>query len=170
MITVQAAPIAAMRAFLLTRDRVMDLELGPDNCGGGRVNLDRLPKTIAGDWCGGLVPGGPYFTVSYHESDVNLPKIVTLVYLGVAGIREDDGQPTEGFLFQDAESYQLDGDWSELPEGRSTELAADSAVMFYDKNSVGSIADIDGLLVLLSGLRERMRCGFGWSRALPEEK
>lgn len=42
--------------------------------------------------------------------------------------------------------------------------------MLYDEDSVGSIADIDGLLVLLTGLRERMRRGLGWDHILPEER
>ncbi len=43
-------------------------------------------------------------------------------------------------------------------------------MMFYDEGSVKGIADIDGLLVLLNGLRERMRRGIGWDRVLPEEE
>jgi len=50
------------------------------------------------------------------------------------------------------------------------ELAADADVMFYDEHSVGGTADIDGLLVLLSGLRERMRRGLGWDHVLSEER
>ncbi len=73
-------------------------------------------------------------------------------------------------LFQLAGSYQQDGDWTELPEERRAELSADADVMFYDEGSVGSVADIDGLLVLLTGLRERMRRGLGWDYALPEER
>lgn len=46
----------------------------------------------------------------------------------------------------------------------------DAQVMLYDEDSVGSIADIDGLLVLLTGLRERMRRGLGWDHILPEER
>jgi hypothetical protein len=134
-----------------------------------RVQLDRSPKTIAAEWCGELVSGGPYFTVSYYQGGVNLPKIETLVYLGFAETADDDGHLTAGFLFQDAESYQQDGDWSELAEEQSTELAANGVVMFYDQDSVGSIADIDGLLVLLSSLRKRMLRGLSWDRALPEE-
>ena len=42
--------------------------------------------------------------------------------------------------------------------------------MFYDENSVGMVADIDGLLVLLSGLRERIRPGLGWDHVLPEKR
>jgi hypothetical protein len=134
------------------------------------VQLDRSPKTIAADWCGELVSGSPYFTVSYLASGVNLPKLDTLVYLGFAETADDDGHSTTGFLFQDAESFQQDGDWSELAEEQSTELAADGVVMFYDQDSVGSIADINGLLVLLSSLRERILRGLGWDRALPEER
>jgi hypothetical protein len=130
------------------------------------MDLDRSPKKMAADWRSELAPGGPYFTVSYHEGGVNLPEIETLVYLGSAQM---EGQARIGLLFQTAQSYQQDGDWSELPEERRTNLAADGAVMFYDENSVGLIADIDGLLMLLGGLRERIRRGLGWDHVLPEQ-
>jgi hypothetical protein len=124
---------------------------------------------IGGQWCNELAPGGPYFTVSYQEGGVNLPEVETLVYLGSTEPDHEVGESIH-FLFQLARSYQEAGDWTELPEERRVELSADADVMFYDEDSVGSIADIDGLLVLLTGLRERMRRGLGWDYALPEER
>ena len=131
------------------------------------MDLDRSRRKIDGDWCSELAPGGPYFTVSYPEGGVNLPEIETLVYLGSAQLSED-GQLS--FLFQDAESYYRDGDWSALSEEVGKELAAEGAVMFYGEDAIGSIADIDGLLILLGDLREHMRLGLGWERALPEKR
>ena len=132
------------------------------------MNLDKSHRVIGGDWCKELAPGGPYFTVSYQEGGVNLPEVETLVYLGSTPLDDEDVQSRTHFMFQLARSYQEDGDWTELPEEQRTELAAD--VMAYDEDSVGSIADIDGLLVLLTGLRERMRRGLGWDHVLPEER
>jgi hypothetical protein len=134
------------------------------------LDLDKSCKTIGRDWCKELAPGGPYFTVSYQKRDVNLPEVETLVYLGSTQLDDEAGQARTCFMFQLARSYQEDGDWTELPEERRRELAADAEVMFYDEGSVTGIADIDGLLVLLNGLRERMRRGLGWSRALPKER
>jgi hypothetical protein len=134
------------------------------------MDLDRSPRRLDADWCSELTPGGPpYFTVSYPEPGVNRPQIETLIYLGSTQISGGDGQRI-AFLFQNAQSYSEDGDWSGLPEARRDEMAAEYAVMFYDEETVGHVADIDGLLVLLSGLRERMRRGLGWERFLPEEK
>ncbi len=133
------------------------------------MNLDKSRRVIGGDWCKGLAPGGPYFTVSYQEGRVNLPQVETLVYLGSTRLDDEFGQPKNHFMFLLASSYQVHGDWSELPEKRREELATNAEVMFYDEDSVGSIADIDGLLVLLTGLRERMRRGLGWDHALPEQ-
>jgi len=133
------------------------------------MNLDKSRRVIGGDWCRELAPGGPYFTVSYQEGGVNLPEVETLVYLGSTRLDDELGQPHTHFVFQLANSYQAHGDWSELPEKRREELATNAEVMFYDEVSVGSIADIDGLLVLLTGLRERMRRGLGWDHALPEQ-
>jgi hypothetical protein len=133
------------------------------------MNLDKSRRVIGGDWCRELAPGGPYFTVSYQEGGVNLPEVETLVYLGSTRLDDELGQPKTHFMFQLANSYQAHGDWSELPEKRREELATNAEVMFYDEVSVGSIADIDGLLVLLTGLRERMRRGLGWDHALPEQ-
>jgi len=133
------------------------------------MNLDKSRRVIGGDWCKELAPGGPYFTVSYQEGGVNLPEVETLVYLGSIRLDDELGQPKTHFMFQLASSYQAHGDWSELPEKRREELATNAEVMFYDEHSVGSIADIDGLLVLLTDLRERMRRGLGWDHALPEQ-
>jgi len=133
------------------------------------MDLDKSPRIIGGDWCNELAPGGPYFTVSYQEGGVNLPEVETLVYLGSTRF-DEEGQSKTHFLFQLARSYQADGDWTTLPEERRTAIAAGAEVMFYDEDSVGSIADINGLLVLLTGLRERMRRGLGWDHVLPEER
>jgi hypothetical protein len=132
------------------------------------MHLDKSRRAVGGDWCKELAPGGPYFSVSYQEGGVNLPEVETLVYLGSTPLDDELGQPKTHFMFQFASSYQAHGDWSELPEKRREELATNAEVMFYDEDSVGSIADIDGLLVLLTGLRERMRRGLGWDHALPE--
>lgn len=132
------------------------------------MDLDKSHRVINGDWCKELAPGGPYFTVSYREGGVNLPEIETLVYLGSTRLDDESGQSKAHFMFQLASSYQEHGDWSELPESQREDLASDAEVMFYDEDSVGSIADIDGLLVLLNGLRERMRRGLGWDHTLPE--
>ncbi len=134
------------------------------------MNLDKSRRVIGAEWCSELVPGSPYFTVSYQESGVNLPEVETLVYLGTTQVEEQEGQAEIGFLFQAARSYQQDGDWGDLPDKQREALAADGAVMFYDEGSVVGVADIDGLLVLLNGLRERMRRGLGWDRVLPEEE
>ena len=135
------------------------------------MDLNTSRRLIAGDWCRELAPGGPYFTVSYQQPDVNLPEVETLVYLGSTQTEDEAGQPQTLFMFQLAHSYQEDGNWTELPEKRRTELSADAAVVFYDEDGLGgAIADIDGLLVLLGGLRERMRRGLGWDRFLPDER
>jgi len=42
--------------------------------------------------------------------------------------------------------------------------------MFFDEDVLGSIADIEGLLVLLNDLREHMRLGLGWDHVLPEDR
>lgn len=133
------------------------------------MDLDRSRQLIGGDWCKELAPGGPYFTVSYQKGGVNLPEVETLVYLGLMRPDDDVAEPKAHFLFQLTCSYQHDGDWTELPEERRTELAADAKVMLYDEGSVRSIADIDGLLVLLTDFREHMRLGLGWDHALPNE-
>jgi hypothetical protein len=132
------------------------------------VDLDKSRHVIGGDWCNELEPGGPYFTVSYQEGGVNLPEIETLVYLGSTPLDDEVGQSKTYFMFQLASSYQEDGDWTELPEERRRELATE--VWSFDEDGVGSIADIDGLLVLLTGLRERMRRGLGWDHVLPDER
>jgi hypothetical protein len=134
------------------------------------VDIDTSRRVIAGDWCKELAPGGPYFTVSYQQSGVNLPEVETLVYLGSTQAEDEVGQPQTLFMFQLAYSYQEDGNWIELPEERRNELSADAAVVFYAEDSLGGIADIDGVLVLLGGLRERMRRGLGWDRFLPDER
>ena len=131
------------------------------------MDLDKSRRVIGGNWCNELAPGGPYFTVYYQEGGVNLPEVETLVYLGSTQIDDEKGQSTIHFMFQLARSYQEDGDWTELTEERRHKLATDAEVMFYDEGGIGSIADIDGLLVLLTGLRERMRRGLGWDQVLP---
>jgi hypothetical protein len=134
------------------------------------VDLDKSRRDIGGNWCNELLPGGPYFTVSYQEGGVNLPEVETLVYLGSTGLDDEAGVSKTHFMFQLARSYQENGDWTALPQVRREELANAAEVMFYDEDSVGSIADIDGLIVLLTGLRERMRRGLGWDHVLQEER
>jgi hypothetical protein len=93
---------------------------------------------------------------------VNLPEVETLVYLGLTRFDYGAGQLKTHFVFQSARSYQGDGDWTELPEVQREELANDARVMLYDEGSVQGIADIDGLLVLITILRDRMLRGLGW--------
>jgi hypothetical protein len=90
--------------------------------------------------------------------------------LGSAQLPKDDGQLGLHFLFQSGESYYRDGDWSALSEERGKDLAAEGAVMFFGEDTIESIADIDGLIVLLSNLREHMRLGLGWDHVLPDER
>lgn len=134
------------------------------------MDLDKSRRKIDGDWCSELAPGGPYFTVSYPDRGVNSPEIETLVYLGTAQLPKEDGQQGVYFLFQHAASYYQDGDWSALSEELAKDLEAEGAVMLYGEDAIGSIADLDGLLVLLSDLREHTRLGLGWERALPEKR
>ena len=135
------------------------------------MDVDRSNRKISADWCSELKPGGtPYFTVAYPEPGVNIPEIETLIYLGSTEVSDDGGgQRRIGFLFQEAHSYLEDGDWSTLSEARRDEMTADGTVMSYDEQTVGHVADIDGLLVLLNDLREHMRRGLGWDRYLPTE-
>lgn len=130
--------------------------------------LDSSRREIGGDWCSELVPGSPYFTVSYQKTGVNLPEVETLVYLGLTQFDDRAGQLKTHFVFQSARSYQEDGDWTELPEVQREELANDARVMLYDEGSVQGIADIDGLLVLITSLRDRMLRGLGWDNALAD--
>ncbi len=64
------------------------------------MNLDRSRSVIDTEWCSELMPGGPYFTVSYHESGVNLPEVETLVYLGSTQLEKQEGEAEIGFLFR----------------------------------------------------------------------
>jgi hypothetical protein len=134
------------------------------------MELDKSRQVVDGDWCNELTPGRPYFTVAYQKGGVNLPEVEALVYLGWTRLDDEVGGSKAHFLFQLARSYQENGDWTELTEERRTELAADAEVMFYDRDSVGAVADIDGLIVLLTGLSERIRRGLGWDHVLPEER
>lgn len=119
------------------------------------LEIDRSPRQMQGNWCRVLLPCEPYFVVSYPDVGVNLPVIETLVYLGAAHITEEAGGPLTAFVFQDAQSYSQDGDWSLLSEERSRYVVAHGSVMFYDADAVATIADIDGLLLLLSPRREQ---------------
>lgn len=119
--------------------------------------IDRSARPVQGKWCRELLPGKHYFVVSCSDGAVNLPEIETLVYLGSAQMIAEDGRALTGFLFQDARSYYQDGDWSRVSEEQGGDLAAQGSVMFYDADTVATIADIDGLLPLLNDLREHMR-------------
>jgi hypothetical protein len=135
------------------------------------MEVDRSNRRINADWCSELTPGGtPYFTVAYPEPGVNIPEVETLIYLGSTEVSDDEGgQPCIGFLFQEAHSYLEDGEWSTLPDAKRDEMTTAGTVMIYNEGSVGHVADIDGLLVLLNDLREHMRRGLGWDRYIPDE-
>lgn len=132
-------------------------------------DLDTSRRLIAGAWCKELAPGGPYFKVTYQQKGVNLPEVETLVYLGASRVQVEAEPMQTHFLFQLAWSYQQDGNWLELPQERREQLATDAAVFLCPEDSLKSIADIDGLLLRLNGLRERMRRGLGWEQVLPDE-
>jgi hypothetical protein len=131
------------------------------------MKLDTSRREMTG-LCKELAPGGPYFTVSYQQSGSTLPKVETLVYLGKTQIEFEKGKPETRFMFQDAWSYQEDGNWSELPQERQRELEAYAPV--YPEEMLPLIADIDGLLVVLNGFSERLRRGWGVGRVLPQER
>lgn len=133
------------------------------------MELDTSRRVITKHLCKELAPGAPYFQVTYQHQGVNLPEVETLVYLGAIQVKEE-GQLQTRFVFQLAWSYQQDGNWTELPQERRKELTADAAVFFYAEDSLRLIEDIDGLLVLLNNLREKMRRGLGWERVLPQER
>jgi len=74
------------------------------------------------------------------------------VYLGSTERAEGVEESKTLFAFQRARSYQVNGDWSELLDRRREELAVEARVICYGRDSVGTIADIDRLLVLLGRL------------------
>jgi hypothetical protein len=131
--------------------------------------MDRTRRMIDREWCRELVTDTGYFMVLYRQPGVNLPEIQTFVYLGASTF--DDDSPAPGrtaFLFQDAGSFQEDGDWRDLSADARKVIAPDK-ILRFDEESITGVADIDGLLVLLQGLRRRMVLGLGWDRILPEE-
>jgi hypothetical protein len=133
------------------------------------MKLDTSRREMTG-LCKELAPGGPYFTVSYPQTGSTLPKVETLVYLGKTQIEFEKGKPETRFMFQDAWSYQNDGNWSELPKEQQRELEADASVSLWPEEMLPLIADIDGLLVLLNNFRERLQRGWGVGRVLPQER
>ena len=55
-----------------------------------------------------------------------------------------------------------------MEEAKRKEVSAESIVTFSSE-AIRSIADIDGLVVLVGGLARRMKLGLGWDRILPDE-
>ena len=134
------------------------------------MQLDTSRRVITKHGCKELVPGAPYFQVTYQHEGVNLPEVETLVYLGAIQVKVEEGQLQTRFVFQLAWSYHQDGNWIELPKERRKELTADASVLLWAEDSLRFIEDIDGLLVLLNNLREKMRRGWGWERVLPPQE
>jgi hypothetical protein len=133
------------------------------------MEIDTSPRVMTRGRCKELTSGGgPYFNVTYKKEGVNLPDVETLVYLGSAQM-VIDGELQTRFMFQHAWSYQEDGSWIELPKERRRELMEDASVLLFPEVLLPLIADIDGLVVLLNQLREKMRRGWGWERVLPPE-
>lgn len=129
------------------------------------MEIDRTTQVLNAEWCRELVHGTGYFCVWYYEPGVNLPKIQTLVYLGLG--TNEDGAPA--YFFQEADSFCAVGDWSRLDDAGRAMVSAQSIAAF-DAGAVVSVADIDGLMVLLGGLAKRMKLGLGWDHVLPAEE
>lgn len=133
------------------------------------MEIDTSRRVMTRGRCKELTSGGgPYFNVTYKKHGVNLPEVETLVYLGSSPIKLE-GELQTRFMFQYAWSYQEDGSWIELPKERRKELMEDGSVFLFPEALLPVIADIDGLVVLLNDLREKMRRGWGWERVLPPE-
>jgi len=128
------------------------------------MDLDRSTVTLDADWCRELVSGTAYFLVSYFEPGANIPIVDTYVYLGRSAY-EQDGE--SAYIFQNASSFMELGDYANLDESSHPESSIDHLLSFSADSVVG-VADIDGLMVLISGLAKRMKLGIGWDRVLPD--
>jgi hypothetical protein len=128
------------------------------------MELDRAKVILNADWCRELVPGTAYYMVHYFEPGVNIPEIETYVYLGQSKF---EGEDAIAYVFQRASSYCEIGDYGNLAVG--TRPPSINHLLSCSKDSIGGIADIDGLMVLIQGLARRMKLGIGWDRVIPDE-
>ena len=128
------------------------------------MELVRDKVRLDEEWCRELIPGAAYFTVHYFEPGVNIPQIETFVYLGQGRF---EGSDEIAYIFQGAESYCEFGDVTTMEQSVRPPLL--DHLLSFSKESIGDVADIDGVLVLLQGLAKRIKLGMGWDRILPDD-
>ena len=93
--------------------------------------------------------GRLYFTVFFHDEQLRLPEIETLVYLGQRPSRDGDCH-----WFQTAKSFSDDGFWNLLSPVELERLPAD-AVRLFPLDAIDPICDFKNLVAELEEWRER---------------
>lgn len=94
-----------------------------------------------------LIKGNCYFIVSYFDDGMCIPDVETYIFVGV-NLLEENNDITYWY-FQDAESYEKYGEFSQIQDKSSRE------VLRVDKEALEMIYDYHGLIEVLDETRSR---------------
>ena len=93
--------------------------------------------------------GKVYFSMYFHDHQLRLPDIETMVYLGRHSVAND----LDMHAFQTAYSYSRDGFWNGLSSTDQNQLT--EAVRFFPLDATDPICDFDRLVEDLRDWRRR---------------
>lgn len=95
-----------------------------------------------------LVVSGCYFRLFYHDKDLRIPEIKTLIYIGKNLHSEGETSAKEFWFFQDPESFLKYGPADKKP------VRSECEVHRLDSEALFSICDWTGLIEELSENKE----------------
>jgi hypothetical protein len=93
---------------------------------------------------------GAYFSLFYLDEQLTIPKVETLVYLGLA----EGGSSAPRHMFQSAESHAADGNWNQLTPEQRAEYD-EPPIQFFEGDDLDPITDKRGLVEQLEKWLER---------------
>ena len=94
-----------------------------------------------------LVEGQCYFLILYHDKDLRIPDIRTMIFIG-KNIDQDEKSKKDLWFFQDPESYLKYGASIRKPRKSGCEVSR------FDENSLFSIYDWSGMINELTQNKE----------------
>lgn len=95
-----------------------------------------------------LIIGKCYFRLMYHDKDLLVPDICTLIYIGKNLYTESEKYIKDYWFFQDPKSYSKYGPANKEP------VRTECEVHRFDAENLFSIYDWDGLIKELSENKE----------------
>lgn len=103
-----------------------------------------------------LIPGSVYYMILFYDTELQIPNIRTLVYIGKNVLAGREDPLKDEWVFQDPKSYLKDGSIINI-KSKKKKRDAHRKSLVVDEGTLYSIHDLDGLLERLIKLQKSQK-------------